>query len=133
MWTSLLGPVTALVGTYHYGSHILVAYMAWVVMTRTLFLWVLVPDGFVVRLLHLPLQLYDQWIGSLLKIGASFFIDRQHWAKAGHAQRQAGAQGWSLRTVLAWYRLVLAALLFLFFSLLLTGVLQTPRSWHFVH
>ncbi|MDO9570954.1 MAG: glycosyltransferase [Hydrogenophaga sp.] len=133
MWTSLLGPVTALVGTYHYGSHILVAYMAWVVMTRTLFLWVLVPDGFVVRLLHLPLQLYDQWIGSLLKIGASFFIDRQHWAKAGHAQRQAGAQGWSLRTILAWYRLVLAALLFLFFSLLLTGVLQTPRSWHFVH
>jgi len=133
MWTSLLGPLTALIGTYHHGVHMLVAYLAWVVITRTLFLWVLVPGGLVVRPLHLPLQLHDQWIGSLLKIGASFFIDRQHWTKAGHAQRQPGTRTWSLRSVLAWYRLALAALLFLFLSLLLTGVLQTPRAWHLVH
>lgn len=132
MWTSLLGPITALVGTFHYGSHILVAYLSWAVMTRTFFLWVLVPAGFVVRLPHLPLQLYDQWGGSLLKIGASFFIDRQHWAKAGNAQRQQGAGGWNLRTVLAWYRMALAVLIFLLFVLLLTDVLEAPRTWPFV-
>lgn len=132
MWTSLIGPLAAAFGTYHYGFGVLAVYVAWVLMTRTLYLWLLVPRGFVIRPVHIALQVYDQWFGSLAKIGASLLLNRQSWAKGKSSKQSGKAERWHWREMLAWFRLSTTVIVFLLIVLILADIVRLPRQWHLI-
>ena len=59
----------------------LVFYLSWVILVRLLMLWVYVLEGMRLRSLHIPLLLYNQWVGALIKIYSMFSLDLQTWDK----------------------------------------------------
>jgi mannuronan synthase len=87
MWTSLIGPTAALLLSVSVSGWFLALYVLWVLTTRSFQLGVLVLFGHTVRWLDLPLLVFDQWYGALVKIYCSVNLHRQVWQKA-RAQAQ---------------------------------------------
>ena len=81
MWTTFAGPVTALLLAVTQSWVYLVFYLVWVIVTRLIQLAVLVTQGKTITIVDLPLQLFDQWVGSAVKIYASFHLAQQSWSK----------------------------------------------------
>ncbi len=92
MWTSLVGPVGALLMATAKGVAVIFFYLAWVILVRTLQVWTLVAQGHRFAVYDVPLLLYDQWFGAMLKIYNLYFPNRQKWAKRGAAQTTAKAE-----------------------------------------
>ena len=81
-FTPLIGPVSVLLLAVFDSWFYLVFYFAWVILVRLIMLWVYVLEGMRLRSLHLPLLLYNQWVGALIKIYSMFSLDLQTWDKA---------------------------------------------------
>ncbi len=82
MWTSLVGPVAILWLSIWISYYYLIFYLAWVIITRNLLItFVYMLARFKVDILHLPLTLFDQWIGSMIKIQNNFNLSKQKWEK----------------------------------------------------
>ncbi len=82
MWTTFAGPVSALLLAVAQSWVYLVFYLVWVIVTRLVQLAVLVTQGKTITIVDLPLQIFDQWIGSAVKIYASFHLAQQSWSKS---------------------------------------------------
>jgi hypothetical protein len=132
LWTTLIGPVLALLSALWLGVGVLSVYLAWVIFSRLFVLWLYVPDGLVVRPLHLALQLYDQWVGSAIKVAALMLMHRQSWSKAKTpAARSSHPWRWpGWREVLIWHRLTTYVGFFALVVLLMGGLLRWPAQWH---
>ena len=87
MWSSLIGPTAAILLSISVSGWFLALYVLWVLTTRLVQLSVLVLSGHTMRWLDLPLLVFDQWYGSLVKIWCSVNLHRQVWQKA-RAQAQ---------------------------------------------
>ena len=124
MWTSLIGPVAALILSVTTSLYFLPMYALWVGLSRLAQLWALVLGGHRLQIVHLPLVIFEQWYGSTVKIYCSFNLQHQIWQKA-RAEAQSitgGRRGpWLPRfgLVFAWLLLVLGVCLTL-------GVLRLP-------
>jgi mannuronan synthase len=126
MWTTLVGPSVALLGTITTAPLFLPFYLCWVAFTRLLQVWLLVLHGFRMRFVHLPLLVFDQWVGAVVKIQALFHLDRQQWKKGvsgrtGDGRRKIWVAG------LASFRMLLWVAAFLFFVGLGSGLLLKPN------
>ncbi len=82
MWTTLVGPVNATLLVITHSWYYAVFYLIWVIVTRSLQLLVVAMNGKQISVIDLPLQVYDQWVGSLVKIYASYHLNQQSWSKA---------------------------------------------------
>jgi glycosyltransferase Alg8 len=82
MWTTFIGPITAAMLVFQKSWVMAVFYLMWVIMTRLLQLIVLAFNGKKLTVIDLPLQVYDQWVGSSVKIYASYHLNQQSWSKA---------------------------------------------------
>ena len=80
IWTSLLGPVTAIWAAVLYGWEILIVYVILVIITRTIYLLLLLVEGHRLSFSDIPLLLYTQWGGSMVKSYTLFHLHRQKWA-----------------------------------------------------
>jgi glycosyltransferase Alg8 len=89
MWTSLLGPCSALWAACWLSPWYLVVYALVVIAMRMIYVMLLTLEGHRLSLFDLPLLLYTQWIGSLVKIHTMFHLHRQAWD--AH-RRKGGAQ-----------------------------------------
>jgi glycosyltransferase Alg8 len=87
MWTSLIGPVSALLLSVTVSGWYLALYVLWVLASRLVQLGVLTASGHTLKWLDLPLLVFDQWYGSLVKIYCSVNLHRQVWQKS-RAQAQ---------------------------------------------
>jgi len=125
MWTTLIGPTAALLAAFFITPWFLMFYVCWVSMTRLLQLWLLVLQGFRIRLVHVPLMLFDQWVGSVVKIANLFHLDRQSWSKNGEEQRTSSS---GIPRLVALYAQVVFICLFLVGIASLSGLLNRP-SW----
>jgi mannuronan synthase len=103
IWTTLAGPLSVLIGSVLVSPMVLVAYVAWVMLTRYVFTAVLAltrpGDGFPISY---PFLLYfGQVVGAAVKSYVLFRLDRQRWTRQQTAGRRAhlpfGARlrGWS--------------------------------------
>jgi glycosyltransferase Alg8 len=131
MWTSLIGPVAAVLLSLTASAYYLWFYAAWVVLTRLAQLWLLVPHGYAVRFADLPLLVWDQWYGSLVKIYCSCHLHRQVWQKArSEAQvlQTVGSHG-KLRRALPGALLAVYAAAFLAAVGYLSGAFRFPRPF----
>jgi glycosyltransferase Alg8 len=131
MWTSLIGPVGAALLALTSSGYYLWFYTAWVILSRLAQLWLLVPHGYAVRFAALPLLVWDQWYGSLMKIYCSCNLHRQLWQKArSEAQvvQTVGSYG-RLRRVISTALLAVYGVAFLAAVGFLSGAFRFPRPF----
>ena len=79
MFTSLLGPVAALWSCIWLSWYYLFVYAILVIVVRTLYLFILILEGHRLSLVDVPMLLYTQWVGSIVKIYTLFHLHHQKW------------------------------------------------------
>lgn len=82
IWTTLMAPVGVVLLSITTSVYYLPFYLAWVILTRSAHLWALAHHGYPICVSHLWLLVYDQWVGSAIKIKCLFNLHRQTWHKA---------------------------------------------------
>ncbi|MGE4242336.1 glycosyltransferase [Ramlibacter sp.] len=98
MWTSLVGLAGAVALAVAKSVLFIPLYLAWAVIVRSLQLLVIGWHGHAVTMRTIPLMLYTQWVGALVKIHAWHHLGDQSWSK-GKAQQARGARGFVRRLV----------------------------------
>jgi glycosyltransferase Alg8 len=86
-WTPLVGITSAFVLSIFKDPVFLPMYFAWVFIVRTVQITVIALGGHPVSLRSIPLTLYSQWIGALIKIRVLFHLADQAWSKGKTAQK----------------------------------------------
>lgn len=81
MWTSLFGPMAATLLSIFYTPFFWMFYIAWAIIIRLIQFIPLIKEKFSPKTLHMLIVFYDQWIGSCIKIYASFNLAKQKWSK----------------------------------------------------
>lgn len=81
MWTGLLGLALALAASLRFNFYFLVSFALWVGITRLLMSLLLLLFGHPVGPAYPMLLYYNQVVGSLIKIKASFHLDQQSWTR----------------------------------------------------
>jgi len=89
-FTPLVGPVSILLLSIFDSWFYLGFYASWVIVTRLSMLWAYVLEGMQLRLSHIPLVLYNQWMGAALKIYSMYSLSTQSWHKSGDETQQIG-------------------------------------------
>jgi len=79
MWTSLIGPMTALWISIFVTPWAAVLYCITVIFLRSIYLLLLAIEGHRVSLLDIPMILYTHWVGSIVKIYTLFHLHTQKW------------------------------------------------------
>jgi mannuronan synthase len=94
MWTSLVGISGAMILSMFKSFIYLPMYLAWVLIVRTAQMAVITYCGHPVSLQTIPLMLYNQWIGAIIKIHSYFHLSSQKWSKgASHQQKSPDSVG----------------------------------------
>ena len=88
MWTSLVGLSAAIVAAFKYGIAILVMYLLWIALTRTIITVLLMFSGHRISPLYPILLYFNQIFGALMKVYVSFRLDRQSWTRQKTATKQ---------------------------------------------
>jgi|GEM_PF-1059065 len=78
-WTPLIGPVTVLLLCLTRSFNYLIFYFAWVILTRLAFLLVLTTFNLELNIMHVPLLIYNQWYGAIIKLITLSRRDFQSW------------------------------------------------------
>ncbi len=86
MWTSLVGITGALILGMVKSIYYFLFYIAWVLVVRSIQIAAIAYNGHIVSWRSLPLMIYGQWLGSLVKIKAFFHLSDQKWSKGGQTQ-----------------------------------------------
>jgi len=81
MWTSLFGPTAATLLSIVYTPFFWVFYFIWALIIRLVQFIPIIKEKFSPHILHMLILFYDQWVGSMVKIYASFNLAKQKWAK----------------------------------------------------
>ncbi len=81
MWTSLFGPMAATLLSIFYTPFFWVFYIIWALIIRLIQFIPIIYERFSPHILHMLILFYDQWVGSVIKIYASFNLAKQKWSK----------------------------------------------------
>ena len=79
MFTSLLGPLSALWASIWLSPCYLLIYAILVLLMRSLYILILTFEGHRLSLVDIPMLLYTQWVGSVVKIYTLFHLHQQKW------------------------------------------------------
>ena len=90
MFTSLLGPVSAVWASIWLSPYYLLVYAILVLLVRTIYILILTLEGHRLSLVDIPMLLYTQWVGSIVKIYTLFHLHKQKWNS--HRTNMADAQ-----------------------------------------
>ncbi len=86
MWSALVGITSAIILSIAVHPVYMPIYLAWVLMVRTLQSTVIGLGGHPISYRTVPLMLYNQWMGALVKIWVNFHLPHQKWKKGGTEQ-----------------------------------------------
>ncbi|MBI9080723.1 MAG: glycosyltransferase [Pseudodesulfovibrio sp.] len=89
-FTPLVGPVSIILLSIFDSWFYLAFYAAWVILTRLTMMWVYVLEGMPLHMLHIPLVLYNQWVGAVVKIYSMYSLSTQTWQKSGEEMQETG-------------------------------------------
>ncbi|WP_082805166.1 glycosyltransferase [Pseudomonas sp. BMS12] len=81
MWTSLLGLAASATAAVLYGVEFILAYLFWVLLSRTLVTLLMLSAGHPVDPLYPLVLYYNQIVGSAMKVHALFHMDQQSWTR----------------------------------------------------
>ncbi len=84
MWTTLVGPISVIIGAMVHTVSVIPLYIAWVMFTRYLFCVVIALfRGTWFPITHPPILYFGQIAGSIVKTFVLFRLDRQKWTRQG--------------------------------------------------
>ena len=130
MWTSLVGLTGAIILSIFKSFIYLPLFLSWVCFVRSVQISVIAFMGHPVNLRTIPLMLYNQWIGALIKIHAYFNLSNQKWSK-GKSQQQKTDENLPISHPLArWmptYSMILFYILFCGALLIAEEALKIPN------
>ena len=86
MWTSLVGLTGAVILGITKAYFYFMFYIIWVLYIRIFQITIIAYNGHPVSVRTIPLMLYTQWLGSLVKIKALFHLSDQKWSKGNDVQ-----------------------------------------------
>jgi len=86
MWTSLVGITGAMILGVFKAYFYFLFYIIWVLFIRVFQMSIIAYNGHPVSVRTIPLMLYTQWLGSLVKIKALFHLSDQKWSKGTEVQ-----------------------------------------------
>ncbi|TIH20232.1 glycosyltransferase [Marinifilum sp. JC120] len=140
-FTPLVGPCAVLLLGIFQSWYFVAFYLAWVVIARLAMMWVYVLQGMKLTILHVPLTIYNQWIGSLLKIQNMHNLAKQSWNKTSKKDKKKKTQlvgtmdvGNRLaRKIVRFSMLTFTKVALIAICALLTGVVTLPRMYELVH
>ena len=129
MWTTFVGPISAIMLVFMKWWVLAVIYLIWVILTRLIQLVVLAMNGKKLSVVDLPLQVYDQWVGSAVKIYASYHLDQQSWSKAKSKSSNSSSNTRKLTSSNIISRAIMAFHITIVVTLLAigVGVIHLPR------
>jgi len=129
MWTSLVGLTGAILLSIFRNPIYLPIFIAWVLFVRTIQMGVIAFNGHPVSLLTIPIMLYNQWVGAVIKIKAFFNLSDQKWSK-GKVAQDSSSLGLPVPHIMArWmprYLMVISYCAFFFILLVTEEVLSLP-------
>ncbi len=99
MWTSLVGISGALALAVAKSFVYVPLYLAWAVLVRATQLVVIAYHGHQVTMRSIPIMLYTQWVGAVIKIHAAFHLSDQNWSKGKAKQDGGQRRNWMGRLV----------------------------------
>ena len=129
MWTTLIGPMVAILVTLFVRPSFIFAYALWILFTRSISTLILAWQRGRFSILWVPMIYYNQVFGALLKTYVSFRFNRQKWSRQGISAGEPS----DLAAVKRQRRMghVLHAFfvsVMLFVLILSTGVMRVPDS-----
>jgi glycosyltransferase Alg8 len=126
MWTTLVGPIGAIMLALARSPYYLVFYLVGATLARLFYLLLLAVEGHRMSFMHLPQLFYSQWAGAVVKIWVLFRLDKQTWGKARGGQTLGGAADHWARRILPGFQTTLAFTLLVTLVGLGVGVLTIP-------
>ncbi|MBX2885867.1 MAG: glycosyltransferase family 2 protein [Granulosicoccus sp.] len=81
MWTTLFGPVVAIIGSIKYSIVYMLIYLTWVLISRIIRTLIQAFGGHRVGPLWPVLMFYNQLIGAVIKIDVLFNLNKQSWTR----------------------------------------------------
>ncbi len=106
MWTSLLGLAASVIAGLVLGMQFFIAYLFWVLLTRTLATLLFSFTQHPVDPLYPLVLYYNQIVGSLMKVYSLFHLDQQSWTRQKTTLSSTGSSfdvalnRWSSKTML---------------------------------
>lgn len=128
MWTSLVGIAGAIVLGFTHSWLYVPLYVAWAVIVRSLQLLVIAWHGHAVSMRTIPIMLYTQWVGSLVKIKAWHHLADQNWSKGKARQKAGAAPRTGLARLIPTGRMLVAYLAFGLAIMLTHSALRLPGA-----
>jgi glycosyltransferase Alg8 len=126
MWTGMVGPLGAVLLSIFVNPYLLLIYIGWVTFVRLIQLWVVSGGTLKMHPIMIPLQLYDQAVGSVIKIYSLFHLGQQTWSKGNEAETRNGN---STALAIVQSRVTLAASATVFVVLLLVVLKVVPAPF----
>ncbi len=129
MWTSLVGITGAVILSIFNSFIYLPFYLAWVFGVRVIQMFVIAVRGHPVSMLTIPLMLYSQWFGAIVKIRAYFNLSDQKWSKGGAKQTSDDNVVMIDHALVRWlpsYLMYFSYAVFFFALLLAQGAVSMP-------
>ncbi len=126
MWTALVGPLSVLFLSLKIDPVFFPIYIAWILIVRTIQLSIIAIGGHLVNIRTLPLMLYNQWIGALIKIWVNFHLAEQYWAKEGKQQKISPKPRPRLVRFLPNFAMIVSIIIFIWFILASEKILAWP-------
>ena len=129
MWTALVGITSAIMLSLGVHPVYLPVYLAWVLVVRSVQSAAIAIGGHPVSYRTVPLMLYNQWMGALVKIWVNYHLPHQKWEKGGKEQ---DASSWwvkpkhPLAPIIPKFSMLVSTVLFLFILALSEGLLSVP-------
>lgn len=129
MWTALVGITSAIMLSLGVHPVYLPIYFAWVLLVRSAQSAAIALGGHPVSYRTVPLMLYNQWVGALVKIWVNYHLPQQKWEKGGKTQ---DASSWwikpkhPLASFIPNFSMLVSTVLFLFILALSEGLLSVP-------
>ena len=131
MWTALIGIVGIILLSTFVNFVYLPIYIAWILFVRVFQMFVIVLGNHSVSIRTVPLMLYNQWIGALIKISAFYHLYDQQYSKGKNNSQNANKTikftYVDFVPLFSNYRMYFAITLFLFIMVMLNGkILELP-------
>ncbi len=123
MFTSLLGPFAAVWAAYWLSPYYLLVYAIIVIMTRMVYALVLTIEGHRMSATDIPLLLYTQWVGGVVKVYTLFHLHEQKWdAHRGGATGRRATAPLSLNVLIPRLQIAVSFSLLIAFVAALIGI-----------
>lgn len=122
IFTSLMGPIAAIWAAFWVSPYYLVAYGMIVILSRLVYALILTIEGHRMALTDIPLLVYTQWVGSMVKVYTMFHLHKQKWDSHRGGSDKGAEKGSMFDALIPKMQMVFSFTLLLLFVAAIVGV-----------